>query len=425
MSLYFGTTEITNIDNLVPQTGLDITDIWFGSTNVYTVWETYEGTLPATINANGDNMKQYQVWGNTGGVGDDSGTAYGYEVDMGVKSANLFNKSSVTMGYSISYDGHMLENQNFGISNYINVNVGKYCVSNLTRKSVDWTLRVHGYDESNVWIREVCSCTVLSYVPNFFTFNISSEIKKIRLSIGIVDRQNLDILMLTKGTIPPDEYQPYYNTTTPIYIGDEPLKKDEYVDYKAGKVYRRTAQVMPSAKAETKTLNGITVTCDGEGRYSISGTATDATSIRFDIPEFIIPVSVGQGGQGTMSLFNTTITSSYTTTIGFYYNSEEIDTWSLNTPNRTNDSYAKIGNKRCNAMVISISTLGDANGTLSPMFTNNGAFPETYIPYLQPTDPPVALPALPTCDGTTIVDYAGQSVAVPEKVVFEYRKEGF
>ena len=43
---------------------------------------------------------------------------------------------------------------------------------------------------------------------------------------------------------------------------------------------------------------------------------------------------------------------------------------------------------------------------------------------LTPTDPPVALPTLPTCEGTTIVDYAGQSVAVPEKAVFEYRKEG-
>jgi hypothetical protein len=42
---------------------------------------------------------------------------------------------------------------------------------------------------------------------------------------------------------------------------------------------------------------------------------------------------------------------------------------------------------------------------------------------LTPTDPPVTLPALPTAEGTTIIDYVGQSVA-PEKVLLEYKKGG-
>jgi hypothetical protein len=55
------------------------------------------------------------------------------------------------------------------------------------------------------------------------------------------------------------------------------------------------------------------------------------------------------------------------------------------------------------------------------MLTEGATPPETYIPYLQPTDPPVALPALPTAEGETIIDYVGQSVA-PEKVLLEYKK---
>lgn len=43
---------------------------------------------------------------------------------------------------------------------------------------------------------------------------------------------------------------------------------------------------------------------------------------------------------------------------------------------------------------------------------------------LTPTDPPVPLPALPTIDGTTITDYAGQSVD-PSRFYAKYRKEGF
>ena len=84
MALYFKDTEITNIDNLVPQSGLDITDLWFGSTNVYTVWAVYEGTLPATLNANGDDMRQYQIYGATGGVGDvtETGEPAGYKIPI-------------------------------------------------------------------------------------------------------------------------------------------------------------------------------------------------------------------------------------------------------------------------------------------------------------------------------------------------------
>lgn len=44
---------------------------------------------------------------------------------------------------------------------------------------------------------------------------------------------------------------------------------------------------------------------------------------------------------------------------------------------------------------------------------------------LTPTDPPVPLPALPTVDGINIVDYAGQSAAVPSRLVAKYRKENF
>lgn len=88
--------------------------------------------------------------------------------------------------------------------------------------------------------------------------------------------------MLLNGSVRPREFIPYFNTTTPIYIGSDPLDKDEYVDYQSQKVYRM--------------INGI----------------------------------------------------------------------------------------------------------------------------LTPTDPPVPLPALPTVDGTTIVDYAG-SGAAPEKVYFEYK----
>jgi hypothetical protein len=71
--------------------------------------------------------------------------------------------------------------------------------------------------------------------------------------------------------------------------------------------------------------------------------------------------------------------------------------------------------------------------TVTPIYIGNDTLDkDEYVDYqagkiyrmidgtLTPTDPPVPLPALPTWEGETIIDYVGQSVA-PEKVYFEYQ----
>ena len=283
MSLFFGETEITNIDNLVPQSGLDITDVWFGTANIYTVWSVYEGTLPATFNANGDNMKQYQIWGDTGGVGDDSGTAYGYEVDMSVS------------------------------------------------------------DGTNT-------------------------------------------------------------TATPIYIGDTALQKDEYVDYDEQKVYRRTRNLL-----KNEFVQG--------GIYPSSGNDFDSNS-RARTPWSNAPqlnagtytINADYPSQATVNVYN--LSKTYLKSESVYDFASLPITFTIST-----SRYVRFAFKQGDSII--------SPSDLINIMLNSGSSSLSYEPYLQPQDPPVALPALPTCDGTTIVDYAGQSVATPEKVLLEYRKEGF
>ena len=50
-------------------------------------WRVYEGTLPATLNANGSDLRQYQVWGNTGGVGDKTENLFDYK---GINYQNIW-----------------------------------------------------------------------------------------------------------------------------------------------------------------------------------------------------------------------------------------------------------------------------------------------------------------------------------------------
>ena len=97
----------------------------------------------------------------------------------------------------------------------------------------------------------------------------------------------------------------------------------------------------------------------------------------------------------------------------------------------SNLSYAPYG------YVIPISVSGGTTSTITHIYIGDEPLGEDeYISYseqkiyrmaegvLMPEDPPVHLPALPTINGLTITDYAGQSAAVPSRFVAKYRKGG-
>lgn len=84
--------------------------------------------------------------------------------------------------------------------------------------------------------------------------------------------------------------------------------------------------------------------------------------------------------------------------------------------------------------VIPISVSDGTTSTTTSVYIGSDSLDEDeYVDYqakkvyrmiggtLTPTDPPVPLPALPTCDGTTITDYAGQSAA-PSRFYAKYKR---
>ena len=90
-----------------------------------------------------------------------------------------------------------------------------------------------------------------------------------------------------------------------------------------------------------------------------------------------------------------------------------------------------------NGYVVPMSVSDGTTSTTTPIYIGNDPLGEDeYVDYgsgkiyrmsggvLTPTDPPVPLPELPTVDGVTITDYAGQSAA-PSKFYAKYRKEGY
>lgn len=215
--------------------------------------------------------------------------------------------------------------------------------------------------------------TIWYVLANETTGIVNEPIRKIGTYSDSVSGTNLSVTAQSPTTIDVDtSLKPSEMDLT--YTGLKMCGRKKYI-------HGNSPQVMPSAVAETKELNGITITCDGKGTYTISGTASAYTPIAFNIPEFITPTSTGQGGNGTLSLFNTFANSSVT--IYFYNNNTRVDDWVCTPAYRTNTVYSAIGNKTINKIILNISSGVSVQGTISPMFTNDGQLPVTYQPYLQ------------------------------------------
>ena len=272
MPIYKQTTEITNIDDLLSSVERDIEEVYFGDKQVFTVWDTYDGTLPATYSANGDYLADYRIYGASGGVGDDSGTEYGYVIPISVSD----------------------------------------------------------------------------------------------------------------GTT---------STTTPIIIGYDPLNANDeyvdYVDYQSQKIKRRI-----------KTLI-------------------------FDGSETFTPISQYPG------VYTLPINDHINNDWNIAYSSNYFTWWQWITsgggygaaPDKSLFGFRNFG---LYIKDTDYASAADFKNHVKELYDAGTPLTATYVTReYYDTDPPVPLPALPTCDGTNIVDYAGQSVAVPSRFYAKYRKEGY
>ena len=298
-------------------------------------WQVYEGTLPATIISTGDDLRQYQIWGNVGGVGE--------EVDITGLSEPLCGIDTHTDSLNLS-------------TGILTRRIKKLILTgeeNWTKRKYNNPNHTFEYNYVRI-IRGMCS--------HYATY-LSSQIDKVN---GI-----------------------YLNNTTTIIITD--LRFTTATDFKSYLAAQYSAGTPVTvwyalAEPEVSTItvpSGLTGTIEG---YLIQdGTPTPEAPI-------------------------------YPTANGV---KQADDTYSI-----------KYGYK------LDISVSDGTNVTTTPIYIGSDPLDkDEYVDYteqkvyrmidstLTPTDPPVPLPALPTCEGTTVIDYAGQSVA-PEKVLLEYAKGG-
>jgi hypothetical protein len=336
-------------------------------------WETYEGTLPATLDAKSANMRQYQIWGNAGGVGD--------------RTVQLFDKDTALDGYKIISDG-IQENENWCISDFIPVE------SNTLYKSQNSGGLVLSYTDKS------SQPTRLGGTLNRNGVTTLSETKFIKTNCLISQKASC---IVAKSDDLPETFVPFgYEvdmstsdgtnaTTTPIYIGDEPLDKinnyADYVDYKAQKIIRAIKKYV---------LTG------DEGWEKNAGSTASRDYFRWVFaPMFYCVRHILRCSHFVQASITTS-----TTSVGadvFESSSVRGEVLAIRPEN------------------MQSTALADFTAWLAEQYA--AGTPVTVwcaLTTAEEIDPPVPLPALPTCEGTTIIDYAGSGTA-PEKVYFEYQ----
>lgn len=368
-------------------------------------WQIYEGTLPATINANGDDMRQYQIYGNTGGVGDrttGSNVLQSSEIEQGgwsastgtvpqkivnprrCRSKNIYSISSEKIFYDfkslnvniafVNSDGISLGGAGFKTgagSVDVPANAVK-CLFIIANTDTDAGITPAQVIAAGIWASVDGTTPSASFVP--FGYEVDMSVK----SANLFDKNAKNV---NNGYMP-NTYLKSDGSASSSSIYEWYVT--EYINI-SGYDALYCNVVIGSVKTPAICFY------DSEKNYISGEIYNNRTNFSVAVPQNAVYCRASVNGSPDEDSFMIAPGSTpipyqpySNTTTPIYIGDEPLD----------KDEYVDYQSQKVYRMI---------NGTLTP------------------TDPPVALPALPTVEGITIVDYAGESVAQPEKVYFEYK----
>lgn len=180
-------------------------------------WRELESPLPITILAAGEDLIDYRIYGADGGVG--------------VATENLLNPNIVDEEQEIRIESETF----YTLSRYISGSGNQ-----LTMATYDENGNKLWETYLGAWYRQPIYCDanavlIKVYIPAWFK-NAISLVKGYKSTpqsnpypANYIPNGYKLPMVVTNGTA---------TTTTPIYIGSDPLAEDEYVDFGEQKIYR-------------------------------------------------------------------------------------------------------------------------------------------------------------------------------------------
>lgn len=335
-------------------------------------YDELTGTPPLTFTANGENLLDYRIYGANDGVGE--------------RTENLFNgRGKNHYGYYDNASGEFVDDRNYKHWKF-SVEEGDI---------VRWTTPGAGY--GCYWSNGVYRGRFKTNTP----FVVPADVDEITNNF---DSSVWDSAMVTKNQPLPAAYIPFgyqinaevgdgvTTTDIPIYIGSDPLaaigEYSDYVDYHAGKIARKIKKQIFTGGEEWREAGSA-----GSGR-------------------FFITVE-----NGINSVWGTTRGFSRCSHYTPSMNSQSIGEYNLG-------GLTHISSTRWNQNIIfstGLSSMNEFKSYLSSQYEDGTPVTVWYVVEVPAEqDPPVELPALPTIDGATIVDFDNEPK--PSEMYIKYPK---
>lgn len=401
--------EILKLADFLTGVGHDITDVYFGELQIFTVWTETEGALPLTINANGEALIDYKIYGNMEQTGTPTPENPIVPSECGERTENLFDISMVEQG---------------GYNAMSGTTPSKTVTSTRCRYSEIIPLlapTLSLYCSPNVKINYVWvdangkSLGGSGFQKSGDTATAPEQAVSMTFILGLDDDVNCtpsdfyNVNLVAGSTPQPFGYKlPLLSGSTPvdIYIGNEPLRKigdyADYIDYGTGKIVRQVGKVVLTG---TETINGI------------ADTPYDTKAISYYYSNLGMTDIIGYDKSMTLYPY-----PSYGST-HFVTKSHGRNSWTdINDGEIGANGYTVNTRNRYLIFGTSYQTEEEFKQFLANQYANGTPVTIWYVlatPIEE--DPPVPFPRIPTFDGSTTIIYDG--TPAPEMYV-KYRKNG-
>lgn len=248
----------------------------------YTV-VTYIGTLPATLTGTkAGYLHRYKIYGNTEQTGTPTPDNPIVPSECGEKTENLFDYTTMAVsviGYYLNATGQEKALSGWRISDYIPCNGKKFTIN----KIGGTTPAICLYDANKQFLSG--KSYQASGVTDKISVTISTATNAEYIRFSYIPywqskvSDDLSQIVVTEGSTAPDHYIPYgyklpltsAGQDVDIFIGDDTLSAEEYVDSGTGKIYRMVGGVLtpvdppvPFPQIPTS-ANSTTISWAGEG----------------------------------------------------------------------------------------------------------------------------------------------------------------
>lgn len=332
------------------------------------------GLPPLTYTAKEEGtLNNYRIYGNT--VDGNS---------VGDRTGNLFDKTNFIQTNLVARADKLIVADPYTISTIIPCNPNtKYTISKIvTNRFIIW------------------GCTDYPTTDKYCNRHIASDYDRSSLTFTTGNDDNYLLVMLFYQRQPTDPTIEDVKGSLMFNYG-EALPYEPY-GYKVPVTVRGINILPMSTTPISMEVDDFHCEYDGAGTITLTTDKDNAVLDNFSIPlseEFIIPVSVEQGGDGCVQ-FNNSIASSVNPvtdyiSVKFWYNTSFIDGWGLMPINRINSTYVSMGGKTINRLSIDIKGTGFSTNrkiVIRPAFVLNTTEQVPFEPYHAPITTPIYLP---------------------------------